>query len=78
MSKDDKTAYLTAQKCIMTSPAKLRVLPGAKTRWDELVGLHQINALQVHSTGQFLPWHRYFLHIHDFLLAECGYTGGHP
>lgn len=78
LTNDEKSAYLKAQKCIMTSPAKLNKLPGAKTRWDELASLHQLHALQIHSTGTFLPYHRYFLHIHDFLLAECGYTGGHP
>ena len=64
----------------MTKPAKLPKLKalGAKTRWDELVMLHQVEALQIHSTGTFLPFHRYFLHVHQFLLAECGYKDGLP
>jgi len=62
----------------MTTPAKLKKLPGAKTRWDEIVSLHQIMALQIHSTGVFLPFHRYFLHVHKALLMECGYKGALP
>jgi len=62
----------------MAKPAKLNRMPGAKTRWDELVGLHQIMALQIHSTGTFLPFHRYLLHAQQFLLSECGYTGPLP
>jgi tyrosinase len=66
---------LEAQVCIIQSPAKSEQrLPGAKTRWDELVSLHQIHALQIHTSGQFLPYHRYFLHAHEQLLSECGYN----
>ena len=62
----------------MTSPQKLNRLPGAKTRWDELVSLHQIHALQIHTTGQFLPYHRYYLKTLEFLLRECGFKGTLP
>ena len=75
---EDKTAYLKAVQCVMATPAKLNRMPGAKTRWDELVGLHQIMALQIHSTGNFLPFHRYLLHAQQFLLSECGYQGPLP
>ena len=78
MASADKEAYLKAQKCVFTSPAKLNKLPGAKTRWDELVSLHQLMALQIHSTGVFLPFHRYFLNVHKALLTECGYSGALP
>jgi tyrosinase len=62
----------------MTSPQKLNLLPGAKTRWDELVSLHQIHALQIHTTGQFLPYHRYYLKTLEFLLRECNFKGVLP
>ncbi|KAH9905243.1 hypothetical protein F4778DRAFT_729142 [Xylariomycetidae sp. FL2044] len=78
MPDDGKASYIAAQQCVMESPAKLDKVPGAKTRWDELVGLHQILSLQIHSTGNFLPFHRYFLHAHEFLMNECGYDGGLP
>jgi len=75
---EDKKAYIAAELCIMNAPAKLNKMPGAKTRWDELVGLHQVLALQIHSTGTFLPYHRYILHAHEYLLSECGYKKGLP
>ena len=78
MKDEDKKAYLTANQCIMTSPAKLAKFPGAKTRWDEFAGLHQVHALTIHSTGNFLPYHRYFLKVHEGLLKECGYIGPLP
>lgn len=78
ISDEEKKAYLAANKCVLTSPQKLNRIPGAKTRWDELVALHQIHALQIHTTGQFLPYHRYYLKTHEFLLRECGYEGAIP
>ena len=78
MPDDLKKAYIAAEQCLFKSPQKLNKMPGAKTRWDEFVSLHQIHALQIHSTGTFLPYHRYFLHVHEALLAECGYSGGLP
>lgn len=75
MKKSDKQAYLRSTQCLFTSPSKT-ALPGTKTRWDDLVSLHALHALQIHSTGQFLPWHRYYLHVHEKLLrSECGYKG---
>lgn len=78
ISTADKKAYLKANRCLLESPQKLNRLPGAKTRWDELVSLHQIHALQIHTTGQFLPYHRYYLKTLEFLLRECGYKGAMP
>jgi tyrosinase len=78
MAKDNKAAYIKAAQCLLTSPQKMNKLPGAKTRWDEITALHQIHALQIHTTGTFLPYHRYFLRVHQALLAECGYTGDLP
>lgn len=29
--------------------------------------------------GQFLPWHRYYMYLHEYLLrTECNYTGAQP
>ncbi|KAL2172358.1 hypothetical protein VTG60DRAFT_6197 [Thermothelomyces hinnuleus] len=58
ISGEEKRAYLVATRCLLTSPQRLNLLPGAKTRGDELVALHQNHALQIHTTGQFLPYHR--------------------
>ncbi|KAJ3039969.1 hypothetical protein HDV00_011635 [Rhizophlyctis rosea] len=77
MKSADKKAYLKANVCVMKTPAKLTHLKkiGAKTRWDELVALHQVMALQNYSSGSFFPFHRYFLHLHRSLLQKCDYNG---
>ena len=31
--------------------------------------------LTVHYVAQFLPWHRYFVHLYEQQLNGCGYTG---
>ena len=61
----------------MSTPAKNQ-FPGAVTRFDELVSSNQIQGLLIHSTGVFLPYHRYLLHIHETFLRECNYTGVIP
>ena len=37
------------------------------------------SALQIHFTGQFLPWHRWFIHVFEETLKnKCGYKGVSP
>ena len=51
-------------------------LAGAKSRWDELVVVHQQMASTVHQVGQFLTWHRQFLWVYEQELRNyCKYTG---
>jgi len=51
------------------------IFPG--TRWSP----HWTNGkvvdkwCTVHGVAAFLPWHRYFVHIYEQALQECGYTG---
>ena len=34
---------------------------------------------QIHFTGMFLPWHRYFVkYFEDALIYRCNYTGATP
>ncbi|SPO05561.1 related to monophenol monooxygenase (tyrosinase) [Cephalotrichum gorgonifer] len=74
---DQKRTYLDSQRCVMDKPGTMG-LPGAKTVYDELASNHQILARSIHSTGAFLPYHRYMLHAHEKTLRECGYDGGLP
>ena len=35
--------------------------------------------LQIHFTGQFLPWHRWYVHVfEESLKNKCGFTGVSP
>ncbi|KAK4167230.1 hypothetical protein QBC43DRAFT_349349 [Cladorrhinum sp. PSN259] len=77
LSNAHKKAYLDAEVCVMSTNATLP-LPGVRTKYDELVSIHQLHALTIHSTGVFLPWHRWYLHLHELLLKNCGWTHGTP
>ncbi|GME39079.1 amino acid transporter [Neofusicoccum parvum] len=78
MSDTEKSAYIEAELCLMSTPAKAGI-EGAQNRWDELDWAHIAQSNIVHNVGGFLPWHRYFMRVHEYLLqSECGYTGGQP
>ena len=47
LSNDEKLEYINAELCLMKKPAKLG-LPGAKTRFDELQAIHQLQAYATH------------------------------
>ncbi|KAL6364305.1 hypothetical protein LRP88_02224 [Fusarium phalaenopsidis] len=78
LTDNEKTAYLDAELCLMSKPAKLGV-EGAVNRWDELDWAQIAQANVIHNVGAFLPWHRYYMRVHEYLLqSECGYKGGQP
>ncbi|KAH9954003.1 Di-copper centre-containing protein [Russula dissimulans] len=45
-----------------------------------IYGVHLIlNVRQIHFTGLFLPWHRWYVHVfEESLKNKCGYTGVTP
>lgn len=62
----------------MSQPAQLGI-NGTKNRWDELQMSHIIQSNDIHDVGQFWPWHRYYMRVHEVLLQqECNYTGAQP
>ncbi|KAF2967710.1 hypothetical protein GQX73_g5889 [Xylaria multiplex] len=74
----EKQNYIDADLCLMTLPPKSGI-EGAISRWDELQYAHAAQARYIHNVGAFLPFHRYFVTVHDHLLrAECNYTGPLP
>jgi tyrosinase len=78
LTRAEQTAFIKAEVCLMEAPSKSGV-PGAKTRWDDLQYNHIVQTHLVHDVGHFLPWHRYYIAVHGFLLRdECGYTGPLP
>jgi tyrosinase len=55
------------------------VAPGAKSRFDDFVVTHIQQTLQIHYSGVFQPWHRWFVYQYEKALRdECGYTGYQP
>ncbi|KAH8894296.1 Di-copper centre-containing protein [Thozetella sp. PMI_491] len=78
LTSTERADYINATLCLMNSPAKVGT-KGAKTRWDELQYVHIVQSDYIHFVGSFLPWHRYYLKVHETMLKdECGYKGAMP
>ncbi|KAK7228090.1 hypothetical protein V2G26_000260 [Clonostachys chloroleuca] len=78
LTDEEKIAYVEAEKCLQAKPAQAGT-EGAENRWDELHWSHISQTSYIHGVGGFLPWHRYFVRVHEYLLqSECGYEGGQP
>ena len=69
-----KQNYITAIKCLMGKPASGQ-FSTSKSRYDDLVGLHQAFTPNVHGNAKFLLWHRYYVWTFEQLLREeCSFT----
>ncbi|KAI0190321.1 Di-copper centre-containing protein [Astrocystis sublimbata] len=78
LTLNEKQAYIEGELCLMKAPP-LTKIPGAMNIWDELQYTHTAQSDYIHTVGQFLPFHRYFLAIHQRLLKSvCGYAGPIP
>ncbi|KAI8310759.1 hypothetical protein K4K61_013156 [Colletotrichum sp. SAR11_59] len=73
LSDSAKADYIKAVKCLDSLPSKL----GLETsRYNDFPYVHAHLNIQIHFVAQFLPWHRYFVHIYETALRdECSYTG---
>ncbi|KAI4948928.1 hypothetical protein J4E91_005390 [Alternaria rosae] len=81
MSAKERKAYISAVQCMFDAPSQSdpALVPGAKTRYDDFVAQHINQTLAIHGTGNFLSWHRYFVHGYETALREeCGYKGYQP
>ncbi|KAF2277857.1 Di-copper centre-containing protein [Westerdykella ornata] len=81
LTKDERKEYIRAVKCIMSKPSKLPAgkYPGAKNRYDDFVVVHMNMTPSVHSTANFLHWHRYYIWAYETALrTECDYKGYQP
>lgn len=48
-------------------------------QFDDFVVTHINQTLSIHFTGNFPPWHRWFLYQYEKALQdECGYNGTQP
>ncbi|PSN59511.1 monooxygenase [Corynespora cassiicola Philippines] len=75
LSSEEKTDYIKAVGCLSQSPSKLGLI---STRADDFPYVHISLDTSIHSVASFLPWHRYFVHIYEQSLQECGYKGVMP
>jgi tyrosinase len=74
-SDNDRQGYVNAIKCLMNKPPSGQFGP-SRSRYDDLVGLHQTLTPNVHGNAKFLLWHRYYTWTFESLLRdECGLNG---
>lgn len=81
LSTSERTDYINAVKCLAKKPAKTpaSIAAGAKNRYDDFVATHINQTMNIHGTGNFLSWHRYFTWAYEQVLRnECGYKGYQP
>jgi len=76
----EKAEYLRAAVCLRQLPkAKYANIDAALTRLDDLVYTHLALNTEIHFVANFLPWHRWYVQLHeDLLRSECGFTGTQP
>jgi len=81
LSTQEKKDYIAAVKCLQSKPPKTPAAkaPGAKSRFDDFVAVHINQTMEIHYTGNFLSWHRYYTWLYEKALQdECGYKGTQP
>ncbi|KAH6659073.1 tyrosinase central domain-containing protein [Truncatella angustata] len=81
LSAHERKDYIDAVLCLQALPptSDPTVVPGARSRFDDFVGVHIQMSGSVHATANFLTWHRYFTWLYEKALREeCGYRGYQP
>lgn len=81
MPPQERKCFTDAIKCIMDQPSSLdqSKYPAAVNRYFDYAVTHVLRTGQVHLSGYFLTWHRYFLHLfEEDLRNTCGYEGRFP
>jgi tyrosinase len=77
-SNSDRQAFVSAVRCLMGRPPNGQFRQ-SKSRYEDLVALHQTLTPNVHGSSKFLLWHRYYLWtFEDLLRSECGFDRALP
>ncbi|KIM28123.1 hypothetical protein M408DRAFT_24136 [Serendipita vermifera MAFF 305830] len=78
LSHEEKKSYIRAIKCLQTK-RDYGISPVTSTLYDAFTQVHTTDFRAFHSSSPFLPWHRWFVWVHDQALRhECGYSGSSP
>lgn len=80
LTDTEKAEYLRAAVCLRELPkAKYAEIDAVTTRMDDLVYTHYALNTEIHFVATFLPWHRWYVKLHeDLLRTECGFNGTQP
>lgn len=91
-STDEQAAWLNAIKCLANQPHDSALSPSvdpsessippvnpSSSYYDDVVYMHMDLNVEIHYTGLFLPWHRWYLYAFEGALRDkCGYGGVTP
>ncbi|KAK1829565.1 tyrosinase-like protein [Podospora conica] len=80
LSKAQRRNFIAAVNCLTTKPSILPagLAPGSHSIFDDFTYVHMKATNEIHMTGNFLTWHRYFIHVYEAELHKCGYNGNLP
>ncbi|KAK4443034.1 hypothetical protein QBC34DRAFT_214803 [Podospora aff. communis PSN243] len=80
LSPNQRKNFISSVKCLQKKPSVFPagVAPGSKSLYDDFVFVHLNQTMTIHLTGNFLTWHRYFIHTYEKELQKCGYNGNLP
>ncbi|QRW14985.1 tyrosinase [Ceratobasidium sp. AG-Ba] len=74
LSQAQRNSFHNAVKCLQTKPSNVNGV----SSFNRYPSVHSDVFGSVHYVAQFLPWHRWFLHLRRLDLQDCGYTGPVP
>ncbi|KAG4440811.1 hypothetical protein IFR05_003683 [Cadophora sp. M221] len=72
LSRSDQINYVEAVNCLTTKTSRIGL---TTPLYDDFPYIHNQLNNEIHSVASFLPWHRYFVHVYEAALKECGYNG---
>lgn len=81
LSDEERIAYSSAMRCMQQLPAKSPSAwgSGVKSRFDDFVASHIVQALDVHFSGTFMGYHRWIIAEFEKAMREaCGFEGVQP
>ncbi|KAI0056310.1 Di-copper centre-containing protein [Artomyces pyxidatus] len=92
MPVEERADWIRAVNCLANLPHNPALTPtvapsfsqipavnASGSYYDDFVYMHMDLNILIHSTGLFLPWHRWYVSVYETALKEkCGYTGTSP
>lgn len=76
LSPNQQEDYITAVRCLLSRPAQVQ---GSASRYLDWATTYRQAGYRTWYGAEFLPWHRYFIHLFETALREeCAYTGSLP
>ncbi|CBX91557.1 hypothetical protein LEMA_P070650.1 [Plenodomus lingam JN3] len=73
-----RQGFVNAIKCLMSRRPNGQ-FRNSRSRYEDLVALHQQLTPNIHGNAKFLVWHRYFVWtFEDMLRTECGFNDAMP